>query len=224
MKFKKLNLIALGLVVLMSMAACAPRDTGLDNNLNRMSTQTRVNQNRLNTNWDNTGLTDNERMIDGTNLAGTNANNLNNGMVRNNRMTTSLGNLNTDAKEIARKIAALPEVENASVVLHNNTALVGVDLKGNNNTLNNNTLNTTVNNNNISTALRNKIEKMVKDTTNVKDVSITSDPNLISRIRTISSGMTNQVGNDVRDFTNDIEQLIRDIVPGGRRINNTINR
>lgn len=221
MKIKRLTVIALGLVVLMSIAACTPQDTGF-NNQNRL--QTRVNQNRLNenTNWNN-----NDRMIDNLD-DGTNTN-LNTGMVRgntgtmrnNNNMTTSLGNLNNSSREIARKIAALPEVEDATVVLHNDTALVGVNLNGNNN--NNN------NNNNISAALRNKIENMVKDnnnnTKNIKNVSITADPDMIDRITNISSGMTNQVGNDVRDFTNDIEELIRDIVPGGNGINNTnINR
>lgn len=216
MKNKKYTILALSLVVLLSVAACAPQDTGF-NNQNRL--QTRVNQNRLNenTNWNNDG---NGRMIDnlGNNTTnGTNNNNLNNGMVRNNRMTTSLGNLNTQANEVSRKIAALPEVQDCSVVLHNNKALVGVDLNNNKNTTNNNT--------NLSTSLRNKIEKIVKDNTNIQDVSITADPSMNTRIRNISTGMTNQVGNDVRDFTNDIEQLIRDIVPGGRRTNtNMMNR
>ncbi|TJX16306.1 hypothetical protein E9840_01030 [Tissierella creatinini] len=218
MKLKKLTIISFGLVILISMIACAPQDTGLDNNLNRMSTQTRVNQNRVNTNWNN-----DDRMIDNLDKS-----NLDNGMVRNNRMTTSLGKLNTNAKDLAKKISDLPEVDKASVVLHNDTALVGVKLKGNNNnTLNNNRLNTSVNNvnNNISTALRNKIENMVKDETNVENVSITSDPNLITRINNISTGMTNQVGNDIRDFTDDIEDLIRDIVPGNSRVNDVnINR
>ena len=211
MKIKKLNIIALGLVVLMTLVACAPRDTGF-NNQNRL--QTRVGQNRLNenTNWNN-----NDRMIDNLD-DGTNTN-LNTGMVRNNtgnmrntNMTTSLGNLNTRARELARKISALPEVEDATVVLHNDTALVGVNLNGNNNR-------------NISTALRNKIENMVKDNSNIKNVSITADPDMIDRITNISTSMTNTVGNDFRDFTNDIEELIRDIVPGGNKVNNTnINR
>ncbi len=220
MKTKKILVIALGLVVLTSLAACAPRDTGLNNNLDRMSTQTRINQN---TNWDNL----NGNGMDNTMNDGFNTNNLNNGMMRNN-MTTSMGNLNTKASTLARKIGALPEVDKASVVLTNDTALVGVDLKGtntNNTNLSTNLSNTT-NNGNISSALRTKIEKMVNDEVNVKDVSITADPNLTTRIRNISSGMTNQVGNDMNSFTNDIEQLIRDIVPGGTgtRRTNMMNR
>lgn len=221
MKTKKILVIALGLVVLTSLAACAPRDTGLNNNLDRMSTQTRINQN---TNWDNL----NGNGMDNTmNDFNTNTTNLNNGMMRNN-MTTSMSNMNTKASTLARKIGALPEVDKASVVLTNDTALVGVDLKGSN--MNNTNLSTnlsnTSNNGNISSALRTKIEKMVNDEVNVKDVSITADPNLTTRIRNISSGMTNQVGNDMNSFTNDIEQLIRDIVPGGSgtRRTNMMNR
>lgn len=221
MKTKKLIVIALGLVILTSLAACTPRDTGLNNNLDRMSTQTRINQN---TNWDNlNGNGMDSMMNDGFN---TNTTNLNNGMMRNN-MTTSMGNLNTKASTLARKIGALPEVDRASVVLTSDTALVGVDLKGsntNNTNLSTNLSNTTTNNGNISSALRTKIEKMVKDEVNVKDVSITADPNLTTRIRNISSGMINQVGNDMNTFTNDIEQLIRDIVPGTKTRINNINR
>lgn len=221
MKTKKILVIALGLVVLTSLAACAPRDTGLNNNLDRMSTQTRINQN---TNWDNLNCNGMDNMMNDFN---TNTTNLNNGMMRNN-MTTSMGNLNTKASTLARKIGALPEVDKASVVLTNYTALVGVDLKGSNtnNTNLSTNLSNTSNNGNISSALRTKIVKMVNDEVNVKDVSITADPNLTTRIRNISSGMTNQVGNDMNSFTNDIEQLIRDIVPGGTgtRRTNMMNR
>lgn len=221
MKTKKLIVIAIGLIFLTSLTACTPRNTGLNNNLDRMSTQTRINQN---TNWDNlNGNGMDSMMNDGFN---TNTTNLNNGMMRNN-MTTSMGNLNTKASTLARKIGALPEVDRASVVLTSDTALVGVDLKGsntNNTNLSTNLSNTTTNNQNISSALRTKIEKMVKDEVNVREVSITADPNLTTRIRNISSGMINQVGNDMNTFTNDIEQLIRDIVPGTKTRINNINR
>ena len=230
MKIKKTIFIALGLAILIGVAGCNPRYTGLNDTNNKLSTQTRLNPN---TTWDNnardgTGMNDNIGMNDNLNnnmndgmygmndlVNGTTNQNLNNGMLRNNNMTTSMGNLNTNASDLARKIGALPEVDSASVVLTNDKALVGVDLKGNTNT-------TTV-----STALRQKIEKMVKDSSDIKatDVSITTDPNLLTRIQTLSKGMTNTVGNDMSTFTKDIEQLIRDIVPGGRNTNtNIINR
>lgn len=229
MKIKKTIIIALGLAVLIGVAGCNPRDTGLNDTNNKLSTQTRLTPNTTwdNNAWDGNGMNDNIGTNDNLNnmnngmygmndlVNGTTNQNLNNGMVRNNNMTTSMGNLNTNASDLARKIGALPEVDSASVVLTNDKALVGVDLKGKTNT-------TT-----ISTALRQKIEKMVKDSSNIKatNVSITADPNLLTRIQTISKGMTNTVGNDIGTFAKDIEQLIRDIVPGGRNTNtNTINR
>ncbi len=212
MKTNKIFVIALSLLVLISIAACTPQDTGYNNNTERLSTQTRLNQNNnwnRDDSWDN-GMNMNTTIEDDLNngINNNRTNNLNNGMVRNNSMTTSLGNMNTQAKNLAKKISNLPEVDNASVVLSDNNCIVGVDLKGTNNT--------------ISTSLRQKIEKMVKDTNNINttDVSITSDPDLITRVKTLSNGMTNNVGNtvgnDVNDFTNDIEELIRDMVPGGR--------
>lgn len=171
-----------------------------------MSTQTRLSQNNnwnRDDSWDN-GM--NTTVEDDLNngIRNNRTNNLNNGMVRNNTMTTSLGNRNTQARDLAKRISNLPEVDSASVVLNDNNCIVGVDLKGTNNT--------------ISTSLRQKIENMVKDTNNINtnNVSITSDPDLITRVKTLSNGMTNTVGNDVNNFTNDFEELIRDIVPGGR--------
>ena len=208
MKTNKIFVIALSLLVLISIAACTPQDTGYNNNTERLSTQTRLSQNNnwnRDDSWDN-GMNMNTTVEDDLNngIRNNRTNNLNNGMVRNNTMTTSLGNMNTQAKDLAKKISNLPEVDSASVVLNDNNCIVGVDLKGTNNT--------------ISTSLRTKIENMVKDTNNINatNVSITSDPDLITRVKTLSNGMTNTVGNDVNNFTNDIEQLIRDIVPGGR--------
>lgn len=206
MKTNKIFVIALCLLVLISIAACTPQDTGFNNNTERMSTQTRLSQNNnwnRDDSWDN-GM--NTTVEDDLNngIRNNRTNNLNNGMVRNNTMTTSLGNRNTQARDLAKRISNLPEVDSASVVLNDNNCIVGVDLKGTNNT--------------ISTSLRQKIENMVKDTNNINtnNVSITSDPDLITRVKTLSNGMTNTVGNDVNNFTNDFEELIRDIVPGGR--------
>lgn len=231
MKTKKLIVIALGLAVMIGIAGCTPQDTGFNNNTDRLSTQTRINQNNA---WDDNGMngmTDNTLNGTGTNDLGMNSpglngngmngngmnnDNLNNGMTRNNRLTTSLGNLNTNASNLARKIGNLPEVNKASVVLTNDTCLVGVDLKGNNGT----------NGDNVGTALRQKIESMVKDSTNngITEVSITSDPDMFSRIRTMSNNMNNNNGNGIgNEITNDIEELIRDITPNGMNRTNRTN-
>lgn len=145
MKLNKIKFIALGLIILVAVAGCAPTDTGM-NTRNRLSTQTRIRNNgfdngwntgwntnnRLNTNLSGTNIGDNFDNRNMDNLNGLNNTNLNNGMTRpNNNFTTSLGNLSTTANNLARRIAALPEVEDASVVLTNDTAIVGCNLRGN---------------------------------------------------------------------------------------------
>lgn len=214
MKTKKLVVIAIGVAILIGIAGCTPQDTGLNDN-NKLNT--RLNQNNS---WDDNGMNDmtgnglntgNNTGINGVN----GMDSLNNGMTRNNRMmTTSLGDLNTNASDLARKIGNLPEVDSATVVLTNDTAVVGVDLKGTNT------------NNNIGTALRQKIERMVKDETNngITEVSITSDPDLFTRIRTMSTGMNRNTGTMGEEITNDIQQLIRDITPNGMNRTNMNNR
>lgn len=207
MKTKKILFVTLCLVILIGIAACAPNDTGFDNN--RLSTQTRINRNR---NWNINNDEDFGTLDNGiNNRLNTNVNNgfdtnnrLNNGMVRRSN-NNNVNNQNTTATSLARKIATLPEVRNASVVLTDDTCLVGIQLD-------NNTTTTA----NISTALREKIEGMVEDNTNIRgeNVSITADPNLLTRIQSLSQEMTTNVGNDLRDFTDDIEDIIRAIVPG----------
>ena len=218
MKTKKLVVIAIGVAILIGIAGCTPQDTGLNDN-NRLNTRLNQNNSWDNNGWDNNGMNDmTGNGLDSTgNNTGINGVNgmdsLNNGMTRNNRMTTSLGDLNTNASDLARKIGNLPEVDSATVVLTNDTAVVGVDLKGTNT------------NNNIGTALRQKIERMVKDETNngITEVSITSDPDLFTRIRTMSTGMNRNTGTMGNEIRNDIEQLIRDITPNGMNRTNMNN-
>lgn len=217
MKKNKLIYFSMALAVLFTVSGCAnPKDTGMNNNLDRYSTQTRIGNRNNNDNMWDTGLDDGMNnmgnMMEMNNM-GTDWNdttNLNNGMVRNTRMTTSLGNLNTNANDLAKKISALPEVNSASVVVTDNTCLVGVDL--NNNTKNNN------NNTAINTDLRNRIEKIIKDNGNINatDIRITSDPNLLTRIKNISTNIGNGAVNTIETIGDDIEDIIRSIVNPGR--------
>jgi YhcN/YlaJ family sporulation lipoprotein len=226
MKKNKILVIAISIAVLVGIAGCTPQDTGLNNTNNRLTTQVRDNRNVGMNNDDLLGMD--------------NGGNLNNGMTRDTRsntMTTNIGDLNNNANLIARRIGALPEVNKASVVLTNDNALIGVSLSGSTNVNNrvdttenigttNNVGTTDANNNTtISSALRERIERIVRDTANfnVENISITADPNLYTRIQGISRNMTNTVGNDVNNFTNDIEDIIRSIVPGTRTNTNTNN-
>lgn len=220
MKKNKLIYFSMALAVLFTVSGCTtPKDTGMNNNLDRYSTQTRIGNRNNNDNMWDTGLDDGMdnmgNMMEMNNM-GTNWNNttnLNNGMVRNNRMTTSLGNLNTNANDLAKKISALPEVNSASVVVTDNTCLVGVDLNNNNNNNNNNNTNNAINDD-----LRNRIEKIVRDNGNINaaDIRITSDPNLLTRIKNISTNIGNGAANTIETIGDDIEDIIRSIVNPGR--------
>ncbi|MDD2447824.1 MAG: YhcN/YlaJ family sporulation lipoprotein, partial [Tissierellia bacterium] len=183
MKTKKIYAIAFSLAILVLAVGCTPNNTGLNNNQDRLSTQTRINRDwNLNNEMGvddldtrlNDGITNNQN--NGIN------NNLNNGMVRNNKNINNMNNQNAKANKLADEIANIPEVENANVVLNNNSCIVGVDL--------------TNNNNNLTTSLRNRIRNIVKDSTNVStdNISITTDPDLIERVTSLSEDMANTVG------------------------------
>ena len=222
MKINKYSLFALLLILSVAVVGCTPandgNDTGMNYPNNRLTTQTRIGDG-----WDNNGMTG----MDGTNDPffdnGYNTgmdninnnrnndvnNNLNNGMTRSNESTTNFGNMATSANEIAREIAALPEVDQASVVITDDTALVGCSLRGD-------TQGTMTN------ALRQKIRGIVKErVNNIDDVSITTDPDMTGRIQNMSNSIFQ--GNPVEGFAEDIRELIRDITPN-TNINNNIRR
>lgn len=223
MKINKIKFLAFGLIILVALSGCTPSNPGLNARNRNLSTQTRIGNNGYNDGWGatNNGMmndlgwnTTNNRFSTYTNPSGTNSNdfgttnmdNLNTGMTRpNTNLSTSMGNLSTNANTIAQKIAALPEVSNASVVLSNNTAIVGCNLRG-------------TTQGTMTTALRQKIDKIVKDNApNVTRVSVTSDPNLFTRIQNMSNGMRN--GTMLNTFERDVEDLWNRITP-----NRNINR
>lgn len=205
MKKNKINLLVLSLVLVVTMIGCSPANTKMRN----MSTQTRL-PNDVNNGWmNNNPLNANDRL--NTNLNNgmiRNNNNLNNGMVRddtnlnsgimnNTNLSTNVNNLGTRANAIAKRVAALPEVNSASVLINGNTAIVGCDLK-------NNTSNT------ISSNLRQKIDAAVKVADkDIKNISITADPSIHTRIRTMSTKVNN--GNPITGFTTEIQDILRRI-------------
>ena len=195
MKIKYFSLFTLLLILSVVLIGCNPafdNNTGM-NNRDRMSTQTRIG-NRDNVNNNDSFFNDgfDNGLNNGLN------NNLNNGMTRSNQSNTNFGNMASRANEVANKIANLPEVSRASVVISNDTALVGCSLRGN-------TQGTMTN------ALRQKIKGIVKDTVDIDNVSVTTDPNMTNRIQTMSNSILQ--GNPIENFADDIRQLIRDITP-----------
>lgn len=228
MKINKFSFFALLLILSFVIVGCTPadniNDTGM-NNRNRLTTQTRIGNglgndglsgtdNRLNDGYgfetelnndfglNNNGL--NNGVNNGLNNNGLN-DGLNNGMARSNTNGTNFGNMATNANEIATKIAALPEVDRASVVISDDTALVGCSLRGD-------TQGTMTN------ALRQKIRGIVKEDVNIDNVSVTTDPDMTERIRTMSNSIFQ--GNPIEGFADEIRNLIRDITPNTNTNNN----
>lgn len=219
MKIKKLNLLVLALVLSISVIGCTndPNDVGMNTKDRNLSTQTRIdnrwdnntddnwnrdnnmNQDNLSTRNDlNNPMNNDFNDINGIN--DTRNGNLNDGMIRPGNMNGS--NMNDQAKNHAKDITNLPEVSNASVVINKDTALVGLTLRGN-------TQNT------MTTSLRRKVEKMVKDKNpNIKNVSVTTDPDLSTRIQSMSTKVLN--GNPIEDFTDELGDLMK-------RMGNSLN-
>lgn len=217
----KIKLLGLSLILLVSvMAGCAPGNT----NMRNMSTQTRLNdnannrwmdnapfdtRNRLNTNLNNGMLRNNTNLNNGMvrdNTPMTNDSlrdnvNFNNGMLNNTNISNNT-NLSNRATAIAKRVEALPEVTDASVVINGNTAIVGCDVKGNAN-------------NTISTSLRQKIEAAVRVADkDIRNISITADPTISTRLRTMSRDI--ESGNPLSNFAKDIEDILRRITTPAR--------
>lgn len=220
MKKNKIKILGLSLVLLVAMAGCRPANTGMRN----MSTQTRLYTDNVNNRWmTNTPFNTRDRLNTNLNTGMVRDNtNLNSNMYMNTPMTydslrgnnvipgpTNVSSLTTKANAIAQKVAALPEINTASVVIHGNRAIVGCDVKGTPGTTGvTGTTGTTASA--ITPTLRKKVDTAVKSVDkNIKHISITSDPTLYTRIRTISTNISN--GHPISTFVRDIEDVIRGI-------------
>ena len=217
MKKNKTNLLILSMILAITMIGCKPANK----NMRNLSTQTRITEDNVNNRWMNNTAPLNTRDNLNTNLN----RNLNNGMVRNdnvlddgmlgngtinnntNRFNTSLtdntstSGLSQRASTIAQRVTALPDVNTAHVLINGNTAIVGIDTNGNTNTT-------------ITDTLKQKIVAAVKVADkNIKNVSVTADPSIFTRIRTMSLDMnnTNTTNNPIKNFTSDMEDIMRQI-------------
>ena len=107
--------------------------------------------------------------------------------------------LMTRANTIAQRVADLNDVDRASVVITGNTALVGVDMRNNIQ-------------GRMTTELKRKIEAKVKNTdSRIKNVAVTADPDLSTRINRIVTDMEN--GRPISGFANEIQEMLRKITP-----------
>ncbi|WP_069650147.1 YhcN/YlaJ family sporulation lipoprotein [Caloranaerobacter ferrireducens] len=107
--------------------------------------------------------------------------------------------LSTRAEKIADSIVDLPGVDDATVVITGNTALVGVDieedLEGK-----------------VVTDLKKQIVARVKQIDkNIKNVTVTADPDLFERIDDIAQEINR--GRGMSEFADEVKEIIRRITP-----------
>ena len=206
MKKNKILILALTFILTMSVVGCTPRKTQLNRTQTRIGMETPNNVTRR----DNV-VSPNVR----TNIPGRNT------VVEPNPTTditrrdvSPSPNLTTDitrrdmgmdtnlmnrARTIARKVADLNEVDKASCLITGNTAIVAVDMKNNIR-------------GQMTTKLKQKIETKVKNTDNrIKNVAITADPDLSTRIKTMATDMEN--GKPITGFADEIKEMLRKITP-----------
>jgi len=180
---------------------------GVGNNLNNgmtrdnnMLNNSMMRNNSLNDGLMNDGINRNNTMMnDGIVRNGRlNDNMMNDSMMgNNNNMTTNMTGISQRASTIAKRVNALDGINNASVLIDGDTAIVGCDIGG-------------TMDNKMTTNLKQRVEAAVKVADkNIKKVSVTLDPNIYSRIKTTSTNMMN--GNPAKSFTQDIKDIMQDI-------------
>lgn len=211
LKKNKILFLPLVLALVLVMIGCT---------VNRPGTQTRIGRNTT----DNLGVRRNNNMLgierrndDGVGVNRRNLNELadidrrdNNRIGRDddfdptNRIgrvpgDNNMNNLSRRANSIARRIAQLNEVNRCSVLLSGDTAIVGVDMANNLE-------------GRMTTELKQKIENIVKDMdNNIKNVSITADPDLFTRISNMARDIRD--GRPITGFANQFQEILRRITP-----------
>lgn len=167
-----------------------PNQQNMDNNLpsadrmvpgdNRMLTDDRMNPNNNNNN-----------MNMDTRMAPNDTQGTNDGMT---------GDLASRADRIANEVTKHNEVRSATVVITENTALVGVNL-------------TSGTKGELNTEIKRQIEDAVKKADNgIERVSVTADPDLFTRIENIAKDIGQ--GRPLSGFGQEVEEIIRRITPG----------
>lgn len=211
MKKNKILFLILALVLL-STVGCNARQMRLDR------TQTRLGVERPNNMTRRNDLGDPNMGPDNVNRNRNFDTNLNNNLDPNTRpelrgrnnlsnqnLRTEIGRNATDidflarSSYIARKVEDFNEVDEASVLITGDTALVGVKTKDNVK-------------GEITTDLKQKIENKVKNTDNrIKNVAVTASPDIATRIRDMTFDI--ERGRPLSGFAVEIKEILRRITP-----------
>lgn len=155
----------------------------------------------------NNGLRRNNNMIGQDRTNNNNLTDMDNNM---NRRDTDLGsNVERDnnteddmserADEIAEEISDLNNINNTSVLINNDTAIVGVDMENDAE-------------GEVTTDLKQQIERIVKNVDDdIDNVNITADPDLFTRISNMAEDIGN--GRPVSGFADQFQEILRRITP-----------
>ncbi len=210
MKKNKITLLAFVLTLVMATIGCTatrPRTPMNQNTQNRIGLDTPNDNIARRRNLNMMGM--DRRNMD--NITDLNPNTPNNTVRRNtgvgpNTATDLTGrdrrdtnNMWTRANSIAKRVANLNEVNNCSVLLSGNTAIVGVDIKNNIE-------------GRLTNDLKDKIAKTVRNADqSIKNVSITADPDLFTRISNTANDIG--TGKPISGFTREFQEILRRINP-----------
>lgn len=209
MKKNKIFILVFAIALLISTIGCTPTKPQKP-----MGTETRIGDNTVNekARRQNTNMMgiDRRNMDNITDMTPNTTNNV----VRRNQVgpgpntTTDItrrnnlvvpDNMATRANGIAQRVANLNEVNSASVLISGNSCIVGVDMKNNIQ-------------GKMTTDLKQKIERTVRNTdSSIKNVSITADPDLYTRISNMATNIGN--GRPITGFAKEFEEILRRITP-----------
>lgn len=193
-------LLVICIVLLVSIAAigCRPAERPVPQPAPNQQT---IDRNRTTT--DN-NLPNTNQMAPGNNMAPEN-----NTVPRDNRMTIdnrtttdnrANGTLADRADEIVNEVTRLKDVRSATVVITDNTALVGINL-------------TSGTKGNLNAQIKKEVEDAVKRADrDIDRVSVTADPDLFTRIENIARDIGQ--GRPLSGFATEVEEIIRRITPG----------
>ena len=119
--------------------------------------------------------------------------NIGNGLERDTRRIEPQLNTKRNANEIARQAAGTQGVEKAYVVVTGKTAIIGLDLKSN--ITGENTKN-----------IKNQVANKAKGTKGITNAEVTSNPDLVARIKDIAGGISN--GRPLSEFNDQLKEIL----------------
>lgn len=174
--------------------APAPNQQGIDRN--RVTNENNIPRTDVGQPQDNGMLTDNNRPIVDNRMMDNRTMDNRTGM--DNRTTTD--NMSGRTSRIIREVENIRDVRNATVVITDRTALVGVDL-------------TSGTKGELNREIKREIEDAVKRADrDITKVSVSADPDIFKRIDNIARDIG--TGRPLSGFGREIEEIIRRITPG----------